>query len=96
MNGTDENKTERDIAVICREVNKTTGEVAVYEVKTGTVDDHLLTMLSIRSRYNPELRYFVTPRIRWESKWGKDYRTILKRKQVTPEAIRLIGGIIEI
>lgn len=96
MNGTEESKVERDIVVICREVNRTTGEVAVYEVRTGTVDDHLLTKLSIRSRYNPELRYFVTPRIRWESKWGKDYRTILKRKQVTPEAIRLIGGIIEI
>lgn len=96
MNGTEESKVERDIVVICREVNRTTLEVAVYEVRTGTVDDHLLTKLSIRSRCNPELRYFVTLRIRWESKWGKDYRTILKRKQVTPEAIRLIGGIIEI
>lgn len=96
MNDTQKSKTERDIVVICREVNRRTGEVTVYEGKTGIVNDQLIAKLSIRSRYNPELRYFVTPRIRWESKWGDDYKAILNRREVTPEAIKLIGGILKI
>jgi len=83
------------LTIICREVDRSTGNIAVYEIQTE-VDNRILTILGIRSRINPELRYFVTARVRWEGIWGKDYRTILKRKQVTPEAIRLIGGIIEI
>lgn len=94
MNITNGNGT--DLAIVCREVEPNTGRIAVYEIKAEPVDDRLLTNLSIRSRYNPELRYFATPRVRWEGKWRKDYETILKRKKVTPEALRLIGGIVEI
>jgi hypothetical protein len=95
MNSKDDG-IEYDLAIICREVDPKTGRIAVYEIKAEPVDDQLLTMLSIRSRINMELRYFATPRVRWEGKWGKDYEAILKRKEVTPEALRLIGGIVEI
>ena len=89
------NEVEYDLAIICREVDWRTGEIAIYEIKSPATDQ-LLTKLNIRSRINMELRYFATPRIRWEGKWGKDYRAILKRKEVTPEALKLIGGIVEI
>ena len=84
------------LAVICREVDRSTGNIAVYEIKAEKVDNRLLTVLSIRSRVNPELRYFATARVRWEGVWRKDYETVLKRKKVTPEALKLIGGIVEI
>ena len=90
------NGSGTDLAIICREVDPRTGRIAVYEIKAEPVDDRLIARLGIRSRYNPELRYFATPRVRWEGKWGKDYETVLKRKKVTPEALRLIGGIVEI
>jgi hypothetical protein len=83
------------LAVICREIDRSTGNIAVYEIQ-AEVDNRLLTVLSIRSRINPELRYFATARVRWEGIWRKDYEAILKRKKVTPEALKLIGGIVEI
>lgn len=47
------------MVAFCREVNRTTGEVAVYKID-AEVTDHLIQYLSIRSRFNPELRYGVT------------------------------------
>lgn len=44
--------------VICREVNKNSGEIAVYPIKAPATE-RLLFQLQIRSRVNPELRYFV-------------------------------------
>ena len=44
---------------LCREIDKETGEIAVYSIN-AEVTDRLLCMLNIRQRANPELRYFVT------------------------------------
>ena len=43
--------------VICREVCRTTGEVAVFELPRSALAD--TDYLKLRSRFNPELRYFV-------------------------------------
>lgn len=78
----------------CREVNKNTGEVMVYPLETE-VTDRLLHNLSIRSRINPELRYFVTTKSHWEGFSDTIIRT-MKRKQVTHTTIEGLGGIVEL
>lgn len=47
------------MVAFCREVNRITGEVAVYKID-AEVTDHLIQCLSLRSRFNPELRYGIT------------------------------------
>lgn len=78
----------------CREVNKNTGEVMVYPLETE-VTDRLLYNLSIRSRINPEFRYFVTTKSHWEGFSDTIIRT-MKRKQVTHTTIERLGGIVEL
>jgi len=46
------------MTVFCREVSRTTGEIAVYPIETE-IDGGLITALRIRGRMNPELTYGV-------------------------------------
>lgn len=78
----------------CREVDKNTGKIMVYPIETE-VTDHLLHNLSIRSRINPELRYFVTSKAHWDGFSDVIIRK-LKRKLVTHTTIEGIGGIVEL
>lgn len=84
-----------DMTVICREVDKNSGKVAVYRVE-GEVTDRLLYCLSIRAKMNPELRYFVTPKVRWDGACHDDIVTVLKRRSVTPQSINRLGGLVEL
>lgn len=66
---------------LCREIDKSTGEIAIYSIN-AEVTDRLLFCLGIRQRANPELRYFVTLAANYDA----NEETILKslrRKQVT-------------
>jgi hypothetical protein len=45
--------------VVCREINRETGEITAYKIDVN-ITDALLFKLGIRSRVNPELKYFVT------------------------------------
>lgn len=47
-----------NISIICREVNRYTGEIAAYLCKKN-VDGHDLSFCSLRSRANPELKYYA-------------------------------------
>ena len=48
------------VTFLCREVNKSTGEIAVYPVGTVTdARDQLPLKLELRQRLNPELQYFA-------------------------------------
>lgn len=47
----------KKVIVICREVNRQTGQIAVYVVPME-IDEHTVVRLSLRSMFNPELRYF--------------------------------------
>lgn len=78
----------------CREVDKRTGKIAVYPLK-AEVNDRLLSCLQIRSRINPELRYFVTTKAHWEGFSDVIIRNF-KRKEVTRITIEGIGGIVEL
>lgn len=48
------------IVLLCREVDRDTGKIAVYSVGKVPGDrESLLFELSLRQRLNPELRYFA-------------------------------------
>ena len=79
---------------ICREVDKSTGKRAVYKIK-GELTDGLLPKLQLRARANPELRYFATSEAHYMG--FKDIIThVLKRKSVTEEDIKRVGGLVEL
>lgn len=48
-----------EMMVICREVDRVTGKIAVYRIETE-VTESLIFKLRLRARLNPELQYFVT------------------------------------
>lgn len=82
--------------VICREVSKNSGEIAVYPIKEPATE-RLLFQLQIRSRVNPELRYFVVALARWENEeLRKQIERLLRRKDVTQRAIDALGGMVEL
>ena len=44
-----------EMMVICREVDRATGKIAVYQIKTE-VTESLIFKLRLRARLNPELQ----------------------------------------
>lgn len=81
---------------ICREVDKNGGGIEVYPIESK-VTDRLLTCLSLRARLNPELRYFVTTRARWENESARKLiETVLRRKSVTASTVSTVGGLVEL
>lgn len=49
------------LILICREVDKSTGEIAAYEIPRGEEDlADKFYILQLREALNPELKYFVT------------------------------------
>lgn len=79
----------KELICLCREIDKETGEIAVYSIN-AEVTDRLLFMLGIRQRANPELRYFVTLRANFDA----NEETILKqlhRKQVTDRLLTALN-----
>lgn len=87
-------KQRMRLMVICREVDKDTGRIAVYPLNVE-IDDRVLGALKIRATMNPELRYFALVSARWE-KFGDVIAGILKRRSVTRADVDNIGGIVEI
>lgn len=78
-----------EMICLCREINKNTGEIAVYPLKTE-VTDRLLFCLSLRQRVNPELKYFVTLAANYDA----NEEAILKelhRKQITDRLISVLN-----
>jgi len=80
--------------ILCREVDKDTGAIAVYTINKP-ITDELLRNLRIRAMLNPELRYFCVLQSRWD-KEGAEYERMLRRRQVTHRMIEAIGGMAEI
>lgn len=80
---------------ICREIDKESGRIAVYPVDAELTSETIFA-LKIRARVNPELRYFVTLRVRWESPLRKEIERLLKRRELTDKAIKDFGGIVEL
>ena len=82
-----------ELKVICREVDKDTGKIAVYPIE-AEVTDTLIFKLGIRSRVNPELKYYAVTLCRWLQN-NEKIKSILRSKN--PDAkVRKDGGIFEI
>lgn len=54
--------TTKNYAIVCREYSKISPDVSAYEIPVEEISGVLLQCLSLRSRLNPELAYFVTKR----------------------------------
>ena len=67
-----------ELKVICREVDKDTGKIAVYPIE-AEVTDTLIFKLGIRSRVNPELKYYAVTLCRW-LQYGEEIKSILHSK----------------
>lgn len=78
-----------EMMVICREVDRATGKIAVYRIETE-VTESLIFKLRLRARLNPELQYFVTTKAHYEG-FGDTITAVLKRRTVTPAAIARVG-----
>lgn len=78
-----------EMICVCREIDKNTGEIAVYPIK-AEVTAHLLFCLGLRQRANPELKYFVT----LAENYDANEETILKqlrRKQITDRLLAVLN-----
>ena len=77
-----------EMICLCREINKSTGEIAVYPLK-AEVTDRLLFCLGLRQRVNPELKYFVTLAANYDA----NEETILKQLHRKQSTDRLISAL---
>ena len=91
---TKEREAEEEMIIICREVDRNTGKIAVYPLD-AEVTDRLLFVLGLRARLNPELTYYATTKARYADFAGIITGT-LKRRNVTPAAVARIGGVVPI
>lgn len=80
--------------VLCREIDRKTGRVAVYPIN-AEVTDRLLFSLGIRQRLNPELRYFVTTKAHYKG-FEDVIVGVLKRRALTDDAIKRAGGLVPV
>ena len=82
------------LVAICREVDKETGQIAVYQVNRE-INGETVDLLKMRATLNPELRVFTLVSARWE-RFGGVITSILKRRTVTAADVERIGGIVEL
>lgn len=84
----------KKVIVICREVNRQTGQIAVYVVPME-IDEHTVARLSLRSMLNPELRYFFAyEEVYQEQK--QEITAMLKRRNITKREADSVYGIAEV
>lgn len=90
------NEEQNSITVICREVSKGTGEIAVYKVKDDA-DSNDLLCLRLKSKFNEELTYFAMTTVRANDEGIMDIVTsILKRPKLSQTAIDSVGGVVRL
>lgn len=82
------------LVAICREVDKDTGRIAVYQINRE-INSEMVMAMQTRATMNPELRYFTLTSTRWE-RFGAVITGILKRRTVTTADVDRIGGIVEL
>lgn len=82
------------LVAICREVDRDTGQIAVYPINRE-INGETVDLLKMRAQMNPELRFFTLVSTRWE-RFGDVIVSILKRRKVTAADVERIGGIVEL
>ena len=84
------------IASVWREIDKDTGRIATYVCKRD-VEDRDLHLCSIRARCNPELRYYaIRTCVADNQEYLEDVLSLLKRRNLTDEAVERYGGIVRL
>ena len=84
----------QELIVLCREVNIETGAITVYIIDKPVTED-LLFKLWLRSRVNPDLRYFCVLKSRWEEDCA-EYEDLLRSGYVYHRSMEALGGIAEL
>lgn len=84
----------KKVIVICREVNRQTGQIAVYVVPME-IDEHTVVRLSLRSMFNPELRYFFAYEDVYQEQ-KQEITAMLKRRNITKQEVDSVYGIAEV
>lgn len=84
------------VAIICREVDKNSGDIATYLCKKD-VEDRDLHLCGIRAAVNPELRYYAIRMLDANDPESlDDILSFLKRRNLTDEAVKRYGGIVRL
>ena len=87
---------ESGVTIVCREIDKNTGKIAAYVCKKD-VEDRDLFLCSIRARCNPELRYYaIRTCVANNEGYLEEVLSLLKRRNLTDEAIERYGGIVRL
>ncbi len=84
---------ENNVILVCREVDRETGAVAVYRLDMEATG-RTLFQLRLRARLNPELRYFVCAE-RWRESF-EQLSQILGKNLVVSGAVLSEFGIAEL
>ncbi len=82
------------MVILCREINKSTGEIAVYSLDME-VTGQLLLVLSLRARLNPELTYYVTTREHYANN-RYEITKALEQKTAASKTMSCMGRIVRI
>ena len=91
-----ERYTANGITILCREVNRDTGEVAAYVCKR-TVPDGDIQYCRMRSRLNPELRYFaILDSVSLDAEALEDVLGLLREPHLSRNDVTEYGGIEEL
>lgn len=84
------------ISIVCREVDKRTGEIATYLCKNN-VSDADLFHVGIRAKVNPELMYFaVRTCVAEDQEQLEDLLRFLKRKRLSARDTERYGGVVRL
>jgi hypothetical protein len=84
------------VTILCREINKNTGEIATYVCKKDATDTDVFCV-GIRSRVNPELTYYAIRTCVAENvEFLEDVLAFLKRRRLGDKAIERYGGIVQL
>jgi hypothetical protein len=84
------------VAIVCREVDKNSGEIATYLCKKDAENRDLCICL-IRAVSNPELRYYVIRTVdATDPERLEDILSFLKHRNLTDNAVELYGGILRL
>ena len=77
--------------ILCREVNKYRGGIDVYKLELDTVGTDALFICKMRSRLNPELRYYACLEENWEENEEEITDVILKEDELE-EVVDFLDG----
>lgn len=84
------------ITIVCREVDKNTGEIASYLCKRDVEDKDIL-ILQLRGRINPELGYYaIRTCVADEPEELEAVLSLLKIRRLSDRTIERYGGIVKL